>query len=182
MKLVREHIDINETYGAGYSYIGGNGFRGGMGGTTRGGFGGAYNFGGPNMMYTYEVKPLNHTLEPVRQDISKQLPEIQVGSKVKGKPVKSNANINKNENIIGYVRKIVVTDDNAIKYYVVQDEATQTFVKLEPLSVKLIIAEPVEYYDYSIDSLPSRRREKLKTALKGRRIVRESIRKNKKEV
>ena len=60
-KLVRESL-IKESYGAGFSMSSG-GFRGGMGGITRGGFGGANNMGGPNMMYTYEIKPLNHSLE-----------------------------------------------------------------------------------------------------------------------
>jgi hypothetical protein len=174
-KIVKE--TITEAYGAGFSMSSGGTFSGGLGHTTRGGFGGASNLGGPNMMYTYEIKPLNHTLEPVSHDATKQLPEIQVGSKIKGKPIISNATPDKNKDITGYVRKIVTTVDNALKYYLVQDEATQNYVKLEPLSVKLIIPEPVEYYDYSGDSIPSRRREKLQAAMKGKKIVRESIRK-----
>ncbi len=166
-------ITIKEAYGAGYSFTGGGGYRGGMGGTTRGGFGGAWNYGGSNMMYTYEIKPLNHTLEPLPSS-GNGYPEIQLGSKIKGNVIRSNAVPDKKQ-VIGIVHKIEQTIDGAIKYYVVQDEATQTHVKIDPLTVKLIIAEPVEYYDYSEDSLPSRRREKLKTAMKGRKIVRESI-------
>ena len=57
---------INEYGGAGFSYGGGSSIfpvnRGGQ--MNRGGFGGAANLGGPNMMYTYEIKPLNRTLQP----------------------------------------------------------------------------------------------------------------------
>jgi hypothetical protein len=177
MHLVREHINIDESYGAGYSFTGGGGYRGGMGGTTRGGFGGASNLGGPNMMYTYEIKPLNHTLEqiPSKNSSTYQTPQIQVGSRVKGKPVRSNATPDNKKEVTGYVRKIVTTDNDAIKYYVIQDEATQTYVKLEPLSISLIIAEPIEYYADSTDVLPSRRREKLRNFKQGKKIVRESI-------
>ena len=61
-KTVQEVLDegygtgFGGSYGAGYSYIGGT--RGMISG-TRGGFGGANNLGGPNMMYTYEISAVN---------------------------------------------------------------------------------------------------------------------------
>jgi len=168
-------IKVEEAYGAGYSFTGGGGYRGGMGGTTRGGFGGAWNYGGQNMMYTYEIKPLNHTLEQLPSTNDPQIPQIQIGSRVKGKPVISNATSDNKKEIIGYVRKIVTTDNDAIKYYVIQDEATQTYVKIEPLSISLIVPEPIQYYVDSTDILPSRRKEKIQNFRQGKKIVRESI-------
>jgi hypothetical protein len=173
IKIVRENIA--EGYGAGFSMSSGGHFSGGMGGTTRGGFGGANNLGGPSTMYTYEIKPLNHTLEPIPAMTSDQNPQIQIGSRVKGTPVMSNARPDKKKEVTGYVRQIVTTDDSAIKYYIVQDEATQTYIKLEPLSISLIIPEPVEYYLDSTDVMPSRRQEKLRDFQKRKKIVRETI-------
>ena len=171
-KIVRENII--ENYGAGFSMSSGGHFSGGLGGTTRGGFGGASNIGGiGNQMYTYEIKALNHTLEQL-PTVADNQPEIQIGSMVTGEVVKSNATPDKKK-IKGYVRKIVVTDNGAIKYYVVQDEATQTFVKVDPLTITLIIPEPVQYYVDATDTLPSRRKAKLKAAMKEGKIVRESI-------
>ena len=46
IKIVKE--TLYEAYGAGFSQS--SGFRGGMGGTSRGGFGGAWNAGGANSM------------------------------------------------------------------------------------------------------------------------------------
>lgn len=138
---------LNEyAYGAGFSMSSGGHFSGGMSGTTRGGFGGAWNMGGPNMMYTYEIKPLNHTLEqkPVI-DIDPNVEQIYVGSKIRGTVVRSNATPEKKK-IVGIVHKIVQTDNGSIKYYIVQDQATQEHVKIDPLTAELIIHEPVEYY------------------------------------
>jgi len=171
IKLVRE--SLTEGYGAGYSFTGG-GFRGGLGGTSRGGFGGAYNSGGPNLMYTYEIKPLNHSLEPKPSDTFDQLETIKVGSKIMGRPIRSNAAPDEGKKITGIVHQIAETDDHSIKYYVVQDEATQTHVKIDPLTVTLIKYEPIRY-TYATDNIPSRRAEKLKAAMQNQKIVRESI-------
>jgi len=173
MKIVREYLQ--EGYGAGFSFTGGA-IRG-MGGTNRGGFGGANNLGGPNMMYTYEIKPLNHTLEQKPQadtsiDMAKVTPDIQLGSKIKGEPVRSNAYPNK-QTIIGIIQQIIKTDDSAIKYYIVRDEATQQMVKIDPLTAELILHDPVEYYSAS-DVIPSRRNQKIKMFRKNG-VVRESI-------
>lgn len=146
---------VFEAYGAGFSLSGG--FRGGSGGTARGGFGGGSNLGGPNMMYTYEIKPLNHTLEPKRVDEVPFVQNIQIGSKIKGQQILSNININKNRSIIGIVRQIVKTDNNSLKYYIVQDEATQEIVKIDPLTSKLITHDPIQYYKSG--EVPSKRRQ-----------------------
>lgn len=158
-KETRKHI--KEGYGAGYSYTGGS-FRGGLGGTTRGGFGGANNLGGPNMMYTYEVKPLNHTLEqlPVVNNID-QSPSIQLGSKISGYVVKSNAVPDKKK-VKGILHKIVKTDNGAVKYYIVIDQDTQELVKVEPLGAKLLFYEPIRYVYDTTDTIRSRRKEKLR--------------------
>jgi hypothetical protein len=172
-KLVRENI-IEEGYGAGFSM---NSFKGGLGGTTRGGFGGASNFGGQNSMYTYEVKPLNHTLEQKPTvDANSQVEQIQLGSKIRGIPVRSNATPDR-KYVTGLVREIVQTDNGAIKYYIVQNEDNQLPVKIDPLTTKLVIFDPVEYYDdvsLTTDNITSRREEKIKALRKGK-VVRESI-------
>lgn len=148
-----------EGYGAGFSFTGGA--VKGMGGTSRGGFGGANNLGGPNMMYTYEVKPLNHTLEQKPSDVGDQVSKVQIGSKVSGLPFRSNANPTP-KRISGIIQKIVKTENNSLKYYIIQDELTQNFVKIDPLSTSLIIHEPVEYYFDTTDNIPSRRKQKIK--------------------
>jgi len=170
-KIVRESL-IQEGYGTGFSFTGGA--IKGLGGTSRGGFGGAGNLGGPNMMYTYEIKPLNHTLEQLPTVTSDQTEQIQIGSKIRGEVVRSNATPTK-KRITGIVHKIEKTDDNSIKYYVVQDEATQLHVKIDPLTANLITHEPVEYYQDATDNVPSKRKEKLKDVTKNNKLVRESI-------
>jgi len=159
MKIVKE--SLLEGYGAGFSFTGG--FIGGMGGTSRGGFGGANNLGGPNQMYTYEIKPLNHTLEQKPTELMKQVMPIQIGSKIVGEEIRSNASP-QSKKVRGIVFQIAKTDDDAIKYYVIQDEATQLYAKVEPITAKLVIHEPVEFYFDATDSIPSRRKEKLKAA------------------
>lgn len=163
---------LTEGYGAGFSFTGGA--VKGMGGTSRGGFGGANNLGGPNMMYTYEIKPLNHTLEQKPSDVGDQVPKVQIGSKVSGVPFRSNATPSP-KRISGIIKKIVKTEDNSIKYYIIQNELTQNFVKIDPLTTSLIIHEPVEYYFDTTDNIPSRRKEKMKKHMKKSKYVPESL-------
>ena len=172
-KILRENLI--EGYGAGFSMSSGGNFSGGMGGTTRGGFGGASNYGGPTTMYVYSIKPLNHTLEQKPTvDTNSQTETIQIGSKISGFPVRSNATPDNEKRISGIVHKIVQSDNGSIKYYIIQDNATQTHIKIDPLTAKLITHEPIEYYN-SIDNIPSRRKEKLKAHLKESKIVSESL-------
>lgn len=159
-KIVRESI-INEGYGsafgggigAGYSFTGGT--RGMISG-TRGAFGGSNNLGGPNMMYTYSILPLNHTLEQRPTVTLDQIEQVRIGSRVSGELIRSNASpINKK--VIGIVQKIVISDNGALKYYVVLDQDTATLVKLEPVSVKLIQYEPVRRMFDAPDLIPTSR-------------------------
>jgi len=164
---------LKEGYGAGFSFTGG--FHGGLGGTSRGGFGGAHNLGGPNMMYTYEIKQLNHTLEQQPTvDTNQQVSSIQIGSKISGRPVRSNATPDTKKRIRGLVHRIVQTDGGSIKYYVIFDEATQEQAKIDPLTAALVQNEPIEYYD-ATDNVPSRRSEKLKDHELKKKRVRESL-------
>lgn len=146
---------VLEGYGAGFSQTGG--FRGGLGGTSRGGFGGGSNLGGPNMMYTYEIKPLNHSLEPKRAQEAPAIQTIQIGSKIQGRKILSNINLDGKKSITGIVKKIVKTDNNSLKYYLVQDEATQEIVKIDPLTATTIIADPIQYYKPG--EIPSKRKQ-----------------------
>jgi len=169
-QLVRESL-IDEGYGAGFSMS----RMGGMGGLGKNSFGGASNMGGPNMMYTYSIVPLNHTLEQLPTVTNDQALEIQIGSVITGEAVRSN--IYPERKIIkGIVHKIETTNNGAIKYYIVQDEATQNNVKIDPLTATLIIAEPVQYYYDATDTTPSRRQERLNVQKK--KLVRESIDEN----
>jgi len=165
---------LNEGYGAGFSMSSGGRFSGGMGGTTRGGFGGSWNSGGPNQMYTYEIKPLNHVLEPKPSETFDQIEQLHIGSKVTGRPIKSNA-IKYDKKISGIVQSIKTADDGAIKYYVVFDEATATPVRVDPTTVKLIVEDPVKYFADTTSDTPSQRRIKMERAAKNRKLVSESF-------
>lgn len=150
-------IIVKEGYGAGFSVN-----SGGLGGTSRGGFGGSANIGhGGNSMYTYEIKPLNHSLEQKPTvSIATEDRTVALGVKISGFPLRSNATPDKKK-LVGIVRKIVQTDDSALKYYIIQDEATQNMVKIDPLTAKVITAEPVEFYDDNVN-LQSKREKKMK--------------------
>jgi hypothetical protein len=153
MRAKYVHEVLKEGYGAGFSFTGGN-----SGTFSRSsGFGGANNLGGQNSMYTYEIKSLSHTLEQLPTATASQIPQIQVGSRISGNAVRTNATPLKKE-ITGIVRKIETSNNGALKYYLVQDEATQNYVKIEPLTVKLLIAEPVQYHYDSTDSIPTKKK------------------------
>ena len=171
IKLVKEAL-IKEGYGSGFSFTGGS-IRG-MGGGTRSGWGSGSNLGGPNMMYTYEIKPLNHTLEPKPTVTSNQVEQLHVGSKVKGKLIKSNA-VQYDKEITGILQRMVTTDDGAIKYYVVFDSDTATSVKIDPTTIKLVIEEPVKYFADATSDTPSERRRKMERAARTRKLVSESF-------
>lgn len=164
-KIVKEYI--KEGYGAGFSV---SSFRGGMGTSSRGGFEKG-SFGGSNQMYSYSIVPLNHTLEQrPSPDAYTQIETIKLGSKITGYTVRSNASPS-DKKITGIVYKISQTNDGALKYYLVQDEATQMPAKIEPLSAKLITHEPVEYYQSTTDNIPSRRREKIRAHMKENKFI-----------
>lgn len=169
LKIVKEGYGSAFAGGAGYSYTGGT-----RGSITRGGFGGANNLGGPNMMYTYEIKPLNHLLEPRPSNALDQVEKMHIGSKVTGNPIRSN-NIQYDKKITGTLQSIKLAEDGAIKYYVVLDEATATLVRVEPTSIKLIVEEPIKYFGDAGTDSPSKRKEKMERAAKNRKVVSESF-------
>lgn len=112
--------ELPESMGAGYSVYGGAAGFGNpsmRGFSGRGvGFGGSHNLtGGPNLMYTYSVKPLNQVLQqkpsPVDDD-----QYIHVGSKIKGYI------LNTNKKIEGQILHIEEDEDNNIKHYIVLDK------------------------------------------------------------
>lgn len=169
IKIVKEGYGSAFAGGAGYSYTGGT-----RGSLTRGGFGGANNLGGPNMMYTYEIKPLNHTLEPRPSNSMDQIEKMHIGSKVTGKPIRAN-NIQYDKKITGTLQSIQKAEDGSIKYYVVLDEATATLVRIDPTTVKLIVEEPIKYFGDNGTDAPSKRKEKMERAAKNRKVVSESF-------
>jgi len=132
--LVPENIS-EYGVGAGFSYGRGSSIfpvnRGGM--MNRSGFGGAYNLGGPNMMYTYEIKPLNRLLQP-KANTRNDEEQIHIGDEVVGREVN---NRGKNK-IKGTLLKIVRAENGAIKHYVILDSASSMTKKLDPTATELI--------------------------------------------
>ena len=145
-KTVKETLnEAGGAGGAGYAVWGGGWGRSfgnpsmGKGFGGRGfGFGGSYNnSGGPNLMYTYNVVPLNQTLEPRPSDpLSREY--IHIGSVIKGRILGTN------DHIIGQVLRIEEDDDGNIKYYLVLSEESQK-LKIDPTSAFLF--EPEEDLD-----------------------------------
>ena len=79
------------------------------------------------MMYTYDIKPLNRSLEPA-SSVDDDIRVIHIGSVIKGKV------LGKDKHVIGQVQRSVEDHDNNIKYYVVMDPETSTMVKVDPTS------------------------------------------------
>ena len=137
--------------GAGYATWGGGWGRSfgnpSMGGrfTGRGfGFGQSNTTGGPNLMYTYSVKPLNQTLEPLPSEEIDE-PYIHVGSVIKGRILGKKG---EDSHIISQVLRVEEDDDGNIKYYLTLDE-NGVKQKIDPTSA--FIFEPEEELsDFSI--------------------------------
>jgi len=154
--------NIKEGYGTGFSVSSMRSGWGGVGGMS----------GGTNTMYTYEIKPLNHVLEPKRNSsYYVEGSNISIGSKITGLPIRTNANPNKKQKT-GIIHNIIKTPNGEIKYYVIQDEATQELIKIDPLTIGIIVHEPVEYYEEN--NIQFGREKKLKDA-KSNKLVSESI-------
>jgi len=121
--------------GAGFSYGGGSSIfpvnRGGQ--MNRSGFGGAANLGGPNMMYTYEIKSLNRNLQPLVMTPPEQ-ESIHDGSDIKG------FELNKRDGVlhVGVLLQTVKSSNGSLNYYIILDPITNTQVKLDPTSVTLV--------------------------------------------
>ena len=133
---------LNEV-GAGYAVWGG-GSRGGFGNPSQGGvtggrgfgFGSSNNSGGPNMMYTYTVMPLNKSLEPPASDTMDE-PIIHTGSVIKGTVLGG-----EDAHVIGQVLRIEKDHDGNISYYQVLDPETSTKVNIDPTSAYIWTPEP----------------------------------------
>jgi len=119
-KIIKESLS-----GAGYSV---NGGRSQYSGST--GFGGGGNLAGTNSMYTYEIKPLNKTLEPKVDSTPVEI-HITLGTYVKGKPFPFQNKKVKDEYVQGHVVAIEKPEDEIVAY-VVLDEKTAMKVKLNP--------------------------------------------------
>ena len=134
-KLVKENI--GGAGGAGYSVWGGGWGRSfgnpSMGGRFYGrgfGFGGSSNNGGPNIMYTYDVKPLNQLLQQPGTPQGDHR-YIHTGSEINGKI------LGKDKEIFGKIIDIKKDEEQYILYYIVQDLETAEKFNVDPTSVEL---------------------------------------------
>jgi len=133
--------------GAGYAVYGGGRTFGNpsSGGKFYGrgfGFGSGNTTGGPNLMYTYEVKPLTQNLQqlPTPQNNEEY---IHVGSIIKGIP------FNSKKEIEGKIISIEKDNDNNIKSYTIIDSKKGKKIKVNPTSVYVIkydelLSNPIE--------------------------------------
>jgi len=117
--------------GAGYAVWGG--VRGGFGNPKLGG-GGSNLGGGPNVMYTYDVKPLNQLFQqpPTPQGDERY---IHVGSEIEGKV------LGKDEKVKGKIISSKSDEDGDLLYHIVQVFDTAEKVKVDPTSAVLITHE-----------------------------------------
>jgi len=132
---------LREWGGAGFSYGGSSIFPVNRGGQmNRGGFGGALNLGGPNMMYTYEIKPLNRLLQPKPTD-AENTESIHNGHVIEGEE------LNKKDGKLyrGTVIHTAYSDNKDIKYYVILHDETSTKKMIDPTTAVLLSGE--NYFD-----------------------------------
>lgn len=118
---------INEWGSAGFAVGGGHPMLRG----NRGGFGGGSNLGGPNTMYSYEIKSLNRTLQPRPQTETRE-EEIRVGNTIRGKE------LNRDVYRIGTILKICKSYNGALKYYKILDTKISKILKIDPTSAYLL--------------------------------------------
>lgn len=126
---------LNEWGGAGFSYSSIFPTNRG-GGMSRSGFGGANNLGGPNMMYTYEIKPLNRSLQP-KPSNADNAEIVHNGNIIEGEE------LNKKDGVKhrGTVLRTEKATRDIIKFYVILDDKTHTKIKIDPTSVILLSGE-----------------------------------------
>ena len=159
---------LNESIGgAGFAvYGGGWGGRGfgnpsiSVGGRNFGrgfGFGSSQNLGGgPNLMYTYSIKPLNQYLQqPMTPQDDEQY--IHVGSKIKG------FTLNSNKEIEGQIIYIEKNSEGDIKWYIVLDKKGKK-QKVNPTTSYLI--EPDPFIDPNL--IPTELKEEISSNIKNR--------------
>jgi len=129
---------VQENFGgAGYAVYGG-GARGGYGNSVgRGnGFGGSSNNGGPNIMYTYDIKPLNQLLQQPGTPQGDHR-YIHIGCEINGKV------LGKDKEVFGKIVDIKKDAEQNILHYVVQDLETAEKYRIDPTSVELINHEEI---------------------------------------
>jgi len=138
---IEEMLKVNEggAGGAGYAVYGGGG---GFGNPSLGGrfYGRGFGFGnrgsstGPNLMYTYSIKPL----DPILQQPATPQGDgryIHVGNHVTGKE------LNGEKEVDGKIITIKEDGEGNILYYLVQDFDTAVKFKVDPTSATLISQE-----------------------------------------
>ena len=134
------NIDESAIGGAGYAIYGGGG--GNYGNPSVGGkfFGRGSGFGqssssngGPNLMYTYSIKPLNTLLQqPGTPQGNKRY--IYIGCDVKGRILGTD------KKVVGKVVKIKESPERDVLYYLISD-INNVQHKLDPTSITLIHKE-----------------------------------------
>lgn len=124
---------LREYGGAGFAYNGASMSTSRPGGINKGGFGGAANLGGPNMMYTYEIKPLNRDLQPDMFS-APEVEEIKIGNDISG------YQLNKRDGIlhIGPLLRIEKAPNGSLMHYIILDPETATRMKIDPTTCKLV--------------------------------------------
>ena len=128
---------INE-WGAGYAVYGGGG---GFGNPSQGGrfygrgfgFGQGSSNGGPNLMYTYAIKPLNATLQQAGTPQGNER-YFHIGNTIKGYIVGTKTKVS------GQIIKIEENSDRDVLYYQIIDDSGMKR-KIDPTSAKLIHRE-----------------------------------------
>jgi len=131
-KLVKEYVGAGFSYGGGSSIFPVN--RGGQ--MNRGGFGGASNLGGPNMMYTYEIKPLTRNLQPKPTNFEID-EKIHEGHYIEGKE------LNKKDGKVhrGTVLRIERNEDHDPMYYVILCDEMGVKINIDPTTAVLLGGE-----------------------------------------
>ena len=110
--------------------------------------------GGPNIMYTYSIKPLNQILEPdptYADVIDKIYPGVVIKAKL----------FNKDKYIIGQVQSVQEDGDGNISSYTIMDPDRAQPVKVDPTSAFVWNPEP-EGIDYVTHDLPGVKNESYK--------------------
>jgi hypothetical protein len=122
---------INEWGGAGYSIYGGNAGYGNASGRGMGFGQSSQNKGGPNLMYTYDVKDLDQKLQqaPTPQDNEKY---IHVGCEIEGD------SLDTKKKISGKIVSEETDNDGNISYYNVINSKTGKTERVDPTSAELI--------------------------------------------
>lgn len=130
---------INE-YGLGGSFSMGGGGQtiypsGRFGQPNKGGFNASLYGGTNNSMYTYDIVPLNRSLQQKASELNDSEDEVPIypGETIQGKE------LNKRSKtwVVGVLTKIERSEANTINAYVVQDIKTQELKRLDPTTVSV---------------------------------------------